>query len=45
VGKLRVCVVQLLNIRSIKEHFKSLHFLVKGYKVGKIMVRHYYQMP
>gem|GEM_PF-5456055 len=33
-----------MNTSSIKEHTKTVHFLVKGFKGEKIMVRDYYQM-
>lgn len=42
VRRVLVCIVQQMNIRSIIEHGKALHLLVKGGKVGKIMVRHFY---
>ena len=31
-------------MRSIREHSKTVHFLVKGAKGKKIMVRDYYQI-
>ena len=43
-GMVFVCLVHLLNMRSVIEHPKTVHFLVKGFKVGKNLVRHFYHI-